>query len=64
MEDKEAYAIEELRAEIGSSFICNDLGIIPQKNEDYLENSQAYIQSWLKAIQEKPNTLFGSNQGC
>lgn len=60
MEDKEAYAIEELRAEIGSSFICNDLGIIPQKNEDYLENSQAYIQSWLKAIKEKPNTLFAA----
>ena len=58
--DPEKYAIEELRAEIGSSFVCNDLGIVPHPNDDYLKNSQAYIQSWLKVIEEKPNTLFAA----
>ena len=46
--------------EIGSSFVCNDLGIVPHPNDDYLKNSQAYIQSWLKVIEEKPNTLFAA----
>lgn len=59
-DNPEKYAIEELRAEIGSSFICNELGIVPHENQDYLENSQAYIQNWLKVIEEKPNTLFAA----
>lgn len=57
---KEDYAIEELRAEISSAFICNALGIQSQANRDYLENSVAYVQSWLHSIQDKPHTLFST----
>lgn len=59
-DDPEKYAIEELKAEIGSSFLCNDLGIVPHENQDYLKNSQAYIQSWIKVIENKPQTLFAA----
>jgi len=41
----ESYAIEELVAELGSSFICSHTGI-----ERIIENAASYIQSWLKAL--------------
>ncbi len=42
------YSREELVAEIGSAMLCNRIGIeIPQT----FQNSVAYIQSWLKALQ-------------
>lgn len=59
-QDIERYAIEELKAEIASAFICHDIGIIPQPHDDYIKNSQAYIQNWIKVIKDKPNALFSS----
>ncbi|WP_027089822.1 zincin-like metallopeptidase domain-containing protein [Thomasclavelia saccharogumia] len=55
-ENREEYAIEELKAEIGCTFICNELGFPP--NSKQLENHESYIQFWLKSIKEKPNNLF------
>lgn len=52
------YAIEELRAEIGSAFICNCLGIESKPNRDYLQNSVAYVQSFLQILNNNPNELF------
>lgn len=43
------YAIEELRAELSSVFLCNELGI-PISNA-HIENHKAYIQSWIRAIE-------------
>ena len=48
--------MEELRAEIASIFMAQDLGIEP--SEDRLQNNAAYIQSWKDEIKENPNALF------
>ncbi len=56
--DQKAYALEELRAEIGSAFICNCLGIVSKPNRDYLKNSVAYVQAFLKILDNDPNELF------
>ncbi|MFH0918863.1 MAG: zincin-like metallopeptidase domain-containing protein [Fibrobacterota bacterium] len=40
------YAKEELVAELGAAFLCAHAGI-----ENKIDNSAAYIQSWIKALQ-------------
>ena len=52
----EAYAREELVAEIGSMFVSAETGI-PQTKE-HLDNHAAYVESWIKAVEEDPNALF------
>lgn len=52
----EGYAMEELRAEIASIFMEQDLEIEP--SEGRLQNNVAYIQSWKEEIKENPNALF------
>lgn len=49
------YAYEELVAEISSCFMSENLQTEP--GAKHLENHQAYVQSWLKAIRKKPETL-------
>lgn len=46
---KQAYAEEELIAEIGSAFLCSMAGI---STPDVLHNKTAYIQNWLKALED------------
>ena len=48
--------MEELRAEIASIFMEQDLEIEP--SEGRLQNNVAYIQSWKEEIKENPNALF------
>ena len=50
------YAEEELRAEIASMFIEQDLGV--EVKEKHIENNSAYIGAWKSAIKEDPNILF------
>lgn len=50
------YAKEELRAEISSSFLMQELGL--EYDEKHLQNHKAYIQNWLQIIKDKPNELF------
>jgi len=50
----EGYAREELVAELGSAFLCADLGITPEPREDHA----AYIGSWLKALQNDKRAIF------
>ncbi|MGB9154080.1 MAG: zincin-like metallopeptidase domain-containing protein [Alphaproteobacteria bacterium] len=50
----EGYAKEELVAEIGAAFLCADLGITPEIREDHA----AYIESWLKALQNDRKLIF------
>ncbi len=52
----EAYAMEELRAEISSFFLSFEYDI--QQSEEHIKNHSAYIQSWSKAIKEDGNVLF------
>ena len=42
----EAYAFEELTAELGSAFLCAELGVTPEVRED----PAAYLASWLKGL--------------
>ena len=44
----EGYASEELVAELGSAFLCADLGITPEVRDDHA----AYIASWLKVLKD------------
>jgi antirestriction protein ArdC len=50
----EGYAKEELVAEIGSAFLCADLGITPEIREDHA----AYIERWLKALKNDKKLIF------
>ncbi|SKA73032.1 Antirestriction protein ArdC [Eubacterium uniforme] len=52
----EDYAREELRAEISSTFIYQDIGIEP--NDDIDDNHKAYIQSWIEVLEKEPNELI------
>jgi antirestriction protein ArdC len=48
-----AYAMEELRAEIASAFVANEIGIptdIPQH--------ASYIASWIKALKDDKREIF------
>lgn len=51
-----SYAEEELRAEIASMFIAQDLEI--EMGENHIQNNAAYIESWKQKIQDNPNVLF------
>ncbi len=50
------YAKEELVAEIGSAFLCADLGITPEICEDHA----AYIDHWLKALKDDRKLIFSA----
>lgn len=50
------YALEELRAEIASMFIEQDLEI--QVDAEHKRNNSAYIAAWKKEIKDNPNALF------
>lgn len=55
-EDKEKYAVEELRAEMAGAFILSAAGA--QVPESVSANNRAYIQSWAESVKDAPNTLF------
>ena len=48
--------MEELRAEIASMFIEQDLEI--QVDAEHKRNNSAYIAAWKKEIKDNPNALF------
>lgn len=50
------YAEEELRAEIASMFIEQDLEVTVE--EKHIENNGAYIKGWYEKIKDDPNVLF------
>lgn len=52
-----AYAKEELVAEIGSATIMNELGF---ETEDSFENSVSYVQSWLKALRNDKKMIVSA----
>lgn len=51
------YAKEELRAEISSSFVNSELGIV---SETVMDNHKAYIQAWIQIIEEQEKELFSA----
>jgi antirestriction protein ArdC len=50
----EAYAFEELVAELGSAFLCAHLGIANDPRPDHAQ----YIQGWLKALNGDKRAVF------
>jgi antirestriction protein ArdC len=50
----EGYAREELVAELGSAFLCADLGIALEPRADH----SAYIASWLKVLENDKRAIF------
>jgi antirestriction protein ArdC len=50
----DAYALEELVAELGSAFLCAELGLA---NEPRLDHA-AYLQSWLRVLKADARALF------
>lgn len=58
--DVEAYAYEELVAEICSAFLCTFVGI---EREDMTRNHAAYLKSWVKRCKSEPKVLaMAANQ--
>jgi antirestriction protein ArdC len=52
----EAYAREELVAELGAAFLCADLALTPEPGTDHA----AYIQSWLKVLNNDKRAIFSA----
>lgn len=52
----EKYAYEELVAEISACFMSEHIQI--EQTEEHVNNHKAYIQSWTKALSEKPEMLM------
>ncbi len=48
------YSFEELVAEMGASFLCSEFGVL----EETIDNSAAYIQSWLTVLENNPEYIF------
>ncbi len=51
---KHAYAREELIAELGSAFLCAELGITKLPRTDHA----SYIKSWIKVLKEDVTAIF------
>ncbi len=56
LSNADAYAREELRAELASAMLGAELGI-PQ-GEYHIENHAAYLASWLQALKNDKNEIF------
>lgn len=54
----EAYAKEELNAELSSVFLENELCISMEPDSEMLKDHANYVKSWLSVLKENPNELF------
>lgn len=52
----EAYAVEELIAELGAAFLCADLGITPEPRADHA----CYIRNWLEVLKSDKKAVFSA----
>jgi len=52
----DAYAFEELVAEMGSAFLCAALGITPEVREDHA----AYLGHWLSVLKDDKKAIFAA----
>ena len=59
---QESYAQEELVAEITSCFLSSELPV--KQTEEHIRNHQAYVQSWIRQIREKPESLIRAIQSA
>ncbi len=54
----EAYAIEELRAEICSAILATETGV--PMSQAHIDNHAAYLRSWIKAVAADPMAIFSA----
>lgn len=54
----QAYAFEELVAELGSCFLCADLGIVPELEPR--PDHASYLCSWLKLLADDRRAIFSA----
>lgn len=52
----QAYAAEELVAEIGAAFLCSELGITQEVRADHAQ----YIVQWLKLLKDDSRAIFAA----
>lgn len=52
------YAVEELRAEIGSMFLEQEFGV--PTDTEHLRNNSAYIENWYQKIKSDPSVFFSA----
>ncbi len=50
----DAYAVEELVAELGSAFLCADLGVTPEPRPDHA----SYLAHWLAVLKADKRAIF------
>lgn len=50
----EAYAVEELIAELGASFLCSDLELALEPREDHA----SYIHNWIQVLKNDKKAIF------
>jgi len=50
----QAYAVEELVAELCSAFVCADLGLVAEPREDHA----AYVSHWLQVLKADKRAIF------
>lgn len=50
----DAYAMEELIAELGAAFLCAGIGILPATRADHAD----YLKSWIKVLKEDKRAIF------
>ena len=53
-QDKQAYAFEELVAEIGACFLCIHFGLDPEIEIDHAP----YIQNWIEVLENDHKAIF------
>lgn len=54
----EAYAVEELRAEICSAILAAETGV--PMTQSHIDNHAAYLQHWIKAVSNDPMAIFSA----
>ncbi len=52
----DAYAAEELVAELGAAIACNHLGVTPTSRDDHAH----YLAHWLRVLKADPKALFAT----
>ena len=50
----EAYAMEELIAELGAAFLCAEVGILPATREDHAH----YLANWIEVLRGDKKAIF------
>ena len=52
----QAYAMEELVAELTAAFLCAELGITPETRPDHAQ----YIANWLQVLKSDKRAIFNA----